>query len=389
MTARAVVARLGHALLNRARTSLEPQPVGRTLGFVGMVWIGGTSEPEPGCVLVDPTGRVGEIHLGPRPELPSTVLVLGGAQHWIVPGVVDAHVHLAFDESARRGHPSGLVTGLVGVRDLGSPLSRARQWQTTRNRSVTAPFVAIAGPVLTNPGGYRSRGWGRDCSTFLTSPDQARATVRQLASDGVDLIKVALDDDDALEPKVLTAVVDSAHRLGLPVVAHALTDDRVRRALHCGVDELAHTPVGRLSETTIDRMVVAGMSVTSTLQTFFSAGYGREAALNATDLVEAGVVLRYGTDLGNIGTRPGVDPRELDRLADTGLGRIGALRAATEHAATAPGIRGASGRIVRGQQASLVLLPASPLDEPGVWRTPAAVFTASRLTVGAVRTPIS
>ncbi len=73
----------------------------------------------------------------------------------------------------------------------------------------------------------------------------------------------------------------------------------------------------------------------STLQTFFSAGVGRVAAENAADLHAAGVPLRYGTDLGNDGTRPGVDPRELDRLADAGMGRLGALRAATEFGARA------------------------------------------------------
>ena len=92
--------------------------------------------------------------------------------------------------------------------------------------------------------------------------------------------------------------------------------------------------------------------------------------------------LRYGTDLGNAGTRPGVDPRELDRLAAAGLGRLGALRAATEWAATAPGMRRRTGRLVVGEQAALVLLPSSPLVEPGVWRTPSAVFVDGRLTVG-------
>jgi imidazolonepropionase-like amidohydrolase len=93
------------------------------------------------------------------------------------------------------------------------------------------------------------------------------------------------------------------------------------------------------------------------------------------------VVLRYGTDLGNDGTYPGVDPRELDRLADTGLGRRGALRAATELAAHAPGIRRRSGLLRRGESAALVLLPDDPLGEPGAWRTPAAVLADGRLHI--------
>jgi imidazolonepropionase-like amidohydrolase len=131
----------------------------------------------------------------------------------------------------------------------------------------------------------------------------------------------------------------------------------------------------------IERIAANGMSVTSTLQAFFSGGSGREAASNAADLVAAGVRVRYGTDLGNTGTHPGVDPRELDRLADAGLGRLGALRAATEWSATAPGMRARTGLLQVAMPAAAVLLPFSPLAEPGVWRTPSAVYADGRLTV--------
>ncbi len=90
-------------------------------------------------------------------------------------------------------------------------------------------------------------------------------------------------------------------------------------------------------------------------------------------------MLRYGTDLGNAGTRPGVDPRELDRLADTGLGRLGALRAATQAAAAAPGIRSRTGLIRAGLPAAMVVLAGDPIAEPGHWRVPLAVIADGRL----------
>jgi imidazolonepropionase-like amidohydrolase len=121
--------------------------------------------------------------------------------------------------------------------------------------------------------------------------------------------------------------------------------------------------------------------VVSTLQTFFAAGLGRGPALNAAALHAAGVPLVYGTDLGNTGTSPGVDPRELDRLADAGLGRLGALRAATEGAAAVAGLggRGGAGRLATGECARLVLLAADPLVEPTAWRRPLAVVADSAL----------
>jgi imidazolonepropionase-like amidohydrolase len=284
---------------------------------------------------------------------------------------------------------SGTETGLVGLRDLGAPMAWASRWRTGHRPCLPgAPFIAVSGPILTAAGGYPSRSWGANgYAEFVSSPAQARWVVQRLAAAGVDLIKLALEPGDQRwpvpGPRVVRAITDAAHSAGLPVIAHALTAEMVGRALDADVDELAHTPTERLPATLVERMADAGLRVTSTLQTFFTTGEGRDAAANAADLIAAGVRLSYGTDLGNAGTRPGVDPRELDRLAAAGLGRLGALRAATEWSATAAGMRQRTGLLELGRPAALVLLPSSPLVEPGVFRTPSAVYADGRLTVGA------
>lgn len=363
-----------------ARPQPRPDDLGRGVILLGTVWTGGDAQPYDGVVIVDGAGNVGYVGPMAQVRLPADVPVLGGPQYWIGPGVIDAHVHLSFG-SLR----DCLTGGLVAVRDLGAPATAARQWRTGRRRPPAgSPFVAAAGPILTAPRGYPSLSWGaHGFATFVASAGHARQVVQRVAADGADLIKIALEpgDGDAPvpEPQVVRAVVDAAHAAGLAVVAHALSVEMVSRALDCGVDELAHTPSERLPEALVERIATAGVSVVSTLQAFFSTGLGRSAAANAADLYEAGVTLRYGTDLGNTGTRAGVDPRELDRLADTGLGRLGALRAATEAAARAPGIRTRTGYIRVGEPAALVLLPDDPLAEPGVWRAPTAVLADGRL----------
>lgn len=346
----------------------------------GQIWPGGDAAAFAGAVVLDEHGRVvgisrdadsaadvGRIGRHRAPEdPPADVPVLGGGQAWIGPGIVDAHVHQAF-----AAVPGALGPGLVGVRDLGAPLERALAWQRSG-------AVSVSGPILTAPGGYPSQSWGRDgFSLPVSNSADATAAVRQLAAVGVDVIKVALEPGPGWPvpaPATLRALVDCAHGLGLPVVAHALSVDMVRRALDAAVDELAHTPTDRLADADVERIAAAGVSVVSTLHTFFAGGDGRAAAANAADLVSAGVVLRYGTDLGNAGTTPGVDPRELDRLADTGLGRRGALLAATLHAAAAPGMRGQTGLLRVGDLANLVVLSADPEQEPAAWRCPVATF---------------
>jgi len=359
--------------------SLARIALGRGVVAFGTVWLGGDTEPFRGFVVVDAAGVLDYAGpFGPWP-VPGGLTVIGGPDAWIGPGVVDAHVHLGFadiDDCLRRG--------LVGVRDLGAPLQEARRWRTGHRAPAGArPAVAVSGPILTAPGGYPSRTCGADGYARFVSPGDARHVVQRLAAEGVDLIKVALEPAEAggpvLSRPVLAAVVAAAHDTGLPVVAHALGADMVRRAVEAGVDELAHTPTEPLPEQLVDLIAARAVSVVSTLQTFFTAGAGRAAAANAAALHRAGVVLRYGTDLGNTGTLPGVDPRELDRLADTGLGRLGALRAATAAAATAPGMRARTGRLDRGQPAALVVLSGDPIAEPGVWRAPTAVIADGRL----------
>jgi imidazolonepropionase-like amidohydrolase len=346
--------------------------------FRGTVWAGGGAAPVEGVVVVDGAGRVDRIGPVGQVPVPGGLPVYGGPGHWVGPGLTDAHVHVAVS-----GVPA-LATGLVAVRDLGAPAAVARVVRTGHRRpAVGQPFVAVAAQIVTAPGGYPSVTWGRDgFAAFAADPAQARVVVQRLAV-VADVIKIALEPGPAgwpvPEPATIRAVVDAAHSAGLPVVAHALRAGMVARAVDAGVDELAHTPTERLPPELVERIAAARIGVVSTLQTFFSEGSGTTAAANAADLVEAGVTLRYGTDLGNTGTRPGVDPRELDRLADAGLGRLGALRAATEAAAAAPGIRGRTGRLRAGEPAALVMLPGDPLREPGLWRTVVAVVADGRL----------
>jgi imidazolonepropionase-like amidohydrolase len=361
---------------------LHGHDLSRGVALRGSVWTGGDAEVlADHVVIVAGDGSIAAIQPASA-RLPEGLRSLGSASHWVGPGVIDAHVHLAF------GSPERVFAGgVVGVRDLGAPPRASAGW-----RGAGPPCCAVAGPVITAPGGYPSTTWGaRGFASFADSPAQARALVRSLVADGVDLVKVALEPNaggaaggsaPVPGPEVLHALVDAAHEAGLPVTAHALTVGMVTRALDAGVDELAHTPVERLGEELVMRIVAAGIPVVSTLQTFFSGGEGRVAAANAAALHAAGGTLLYGTDLGNTGTSPGVDPRELDRLALAGLGRLGALRRAAETGALSPGFSGPDGRLQVGAQAALVLLPGDPIEEPAVWRVPTTVIAGGRQVGG-------
>jgi len=328
----------------------EPCTLDRPLVLRGHLWVGDGAEHPDGVLAVGVDGTVAGC--GPRDDVdvPGDAVVVDAA--WVGPGVVDHHVHLAF------GDPQEMfAAGVVAVRDLGAPPADAARW-----RRLTAPRAEVAGPLLTAPGGYPSRSWGQaGFAAFVDDPAQATQLVEGLAGQ-VDVVKLALEPrgGPVPTPEVARAVVAAAHAAGKPVTAHALTAAMVERALDAGVDELAHMPVEVLPEELIERLASSGTRVVSTMQTLLRDSSSGGVLVNAKALVAAGVDVRYGTDLGNAGTKPGVDPGELRLLADAGLGADGALRAATRP-------------IQISAPAAVVALSAEPRSDPQVWRRPVAV----------------
>src|SRR5437763_1049014 len=160
---------------------LQPKTFGAGVVLTGRLWCGDGTEHERGRIVVDASGEVSAIGAMAEVDVPVGCLEINGS--WIGPGITDAHVHLAF------GSVDTIVArGVVAVRDLGAPPRDAVTWQQT-----SAPRVQVAGPLLTAPGGYPSRSWGRNgFAAFVDDPAQAARLVSGLAGE-VDVVKLALE----------------------------------------------------------------------------------------------------------------------------------------------------------------------------------------------------
>jgi imidazolonepropionase-like amidohydrolase len=371
--------------LARGRLRRRPVPSADSRGVAlrGAVWTGYGDDTFDGVVVVGVDGRIAAIIPSWAFTAPRDMPVVDCA--WVGPGVTDAHVRLG---GAAPGH-DGFSGALVAVRDMGSTAASLAAW-----RSSTPVVVVGAGPTSVGMRACPAPG----TALVLDGAAAARRAVARLVAEDIDVLEVHVvgdrgadgrgaDDGRAgptgMRPGELTAVVDAAHAAGLPVVAHALSVAAVRAALGAGVDELANVPVEPLPPGLVDRLADTGVLMASTLHRGAAAGPG--AARNAADLHRAGVKLVYGTGAAVDPLRAGplgVDPRELDRLAFAGLGRLGALRAATVGAAAAAGLAGRapSGRIDVGARAALVGLYADPLVEPVAWCCPAAVARGTTLS---------
>ena len=299
------------------------------------------------------SGRIAEIGPGVAPDL----LALPVPDRWIVPAFIDSHVHLAY-----RNTPEALGDGgIAAAVDLAAPLG----WI---GRDQPPLRVLWSGPMITATGGYPLDGWGRDGYGWpADGPLAAGAAVDLLVAAGAGVLKLPVTGGSSLDPVSQEAVVAAAHALGKKVVAHALTDDDARAAARAGADALAHTPVGALSEATVQAW--AGRAVISTLGAF---GGTPEAVENLRRLRAAGATVLYGTDYGNT-TTPGIDPRELALLAQAGLDGPALLAAATTAPAAYWGWSDL-GRLGPGQAASFLVVSRDPRVDPTVLTDPVQVW---------------
>jgi imidazolonepropionase-like amidohydrolase len=203
--------------------------------------------------------RIGKAGSFPSPRGSEVVHARGET---ILPGLIDAHVHLGTsgvvsftfarpqspaEEVLRRSLRAELLGGVTQVRDLHMPLEIGRKLKKQLKEEPTLGARLIyAGLMLTAPEGY-----GAPYAIEVASPEEGRARVEEQVLGGAEVIKIAVTSRTlrkaaipSMAPEVVRAIVDAAHERGLPVAAHvaAATEADLRNAITGGVDSLEHMP---------------------------------------------------------------------------------------------------------------------------------------------------
>ncbi|WP_347353137.1 amidohydrolase family protein [Intrasporangium sp.] len=342
------------------------------------------------------------------PPRDADLVDLAGAT--LLPGLVDAHVHLAFDASpdpvaALTGRDDddaraamvkaarvALRGGVTTVRDLGD---RGYLSLDLRGRA-DLPTIVAAGPPITTPLGHCHFLGGQ----VADSADAVRAAVREHADRGCDLVKV-MSSGGAMTPgtrmeeaqfarAVLVAAVHEAHRLGLPVTAHAHGSAAIEDCLAAGVDGMEHVSFwaadgvddrADLRQAIADAGIAVGATVGMlspplgvTPPPEVLARLPRMFA-NLRDLIERGAVVVAGTDAG---IAP-VKPHDVLRTATAQLGELGlppldALRTVTSIAARVVGLGHRKGRLAPGFDADVLVVDGDPLSDPNAIHRVRAVY---------------
>ncbi len=307
--------------------------------------------------------------------------VLNASGKWVLPGLVDVHVHANALADAR-----ALLQG--GATSVRSGSSTFYQDVALAALPGWAPGIS---PRMIPAGLFISPDLG---DSLLADPDLAPlATLsggvtetsdlsyltRVNLKRGAEVIKTranpraGLPEQDPRElvydQEQLSAVVSAANGAG--VLCHAYSAEGIDGAVRAGVRSIEHGVF--VSEATIAEMARRGTYFTPTMDAVTSlatspnpvlAARGREytpvlqAAVGAAK--EAGVTIvagtdSFGTDVTPIGT-------EARLLAEAGLSPLEALQSATIHAARLIG-RHDAGRLVRGSLADAVVVDADPLSD--------------------------
>lgn len=312
--------------------------------------------------------------------------VINGVGRFLMPGLIDTHVHLGKREALDAAARAGVTT----VIDLGShPDSLAAAQRDIRG---TAQVVS-AGSAASAPGSVQIARMGFPLESGVTSPADAERYLTWRSVNNSDLIKIIVEDPaatdvPALEVDTIAALVEGAHRRGLLTVAHVVTASSFDRGLEAGVDVLTHAPLDRpLDDRTIERMVRDRTVAAPTLimmRTMARARLGDHADAafqNALETVrrlhQAGVTIIAGTDANETPMAPvphGTSMHdEIELLQLAGLSSVDALLAATTRAAETFRLTD-RGLLTEGARADLILVTANPTLNPEALRRPASVW---------------
>ena len=360
-------------------------------------------EIRPGFVAADAVGEPGD-----------AVELVDLSRHFVLPGMMDAHVHLIYElgadsklDGVTRSDVAAalgalpflrrtLDAGFTTVRDLGGqPEVIFGLRDAIAAGAVEGPRILAAGAAISATGGHGDiHGYREEILALFVSDslcngaDDCRRAVRAQVKRGADVIKVTatggvLSETSAgtgqqLFDDELAAIVETAHALGRKVAAHAHGTDGILAALRAGVDSIEH---GTYSDDAAFRLyrqrgaylvptMLAGVTVMEMAQTSdFLAAPVRDKALRVGRDMKAmvgrahtaGIPIAFGTDSGV--SRHGDNGRELALLVEAGLTPMEAIVAATVNAAKLLGVDDRLGTLEPGKLADLVAVTGDPLAD--------------------------
>jgi imidazolonepropionase-like amidohydrolase len=363
------------------------------------------AEPVLDAVVVISEGKVS--YAGPASgwsEADSSSLVVDLDGQYVLPGLIDAHVHLSGSGEAdsQFSVPTGqmalkilsnaqknLAAGITTVRDLGGWSELEFDVRRSIERGDFAgPRMCLAGRFIsiTEAGADYYAGMYR----VADGVDEVIKAVREQVKNGADVIKMGVTGAVLVENGVpgathfnfdeMQALVTEAKKFGKPVAMHAHGIDGIRKSVEAGVNTLEHGTYLHQDSTVVQQMTERGIFLIPTLKVGWDIILAENS--NIPDWImqknkdsqddaerslkmayDAGVQIAMGSDVGTPLNYHGENALEVYWMHKAGLSVTDALVAATGNAAKALGWDSWMGTLETGRVADLIVHARNPLED--------------------------
>jgi imidazolonepropionase-like amidohydrolase len=358
------------------------------------------------------------------PRIARAASEIDGTGRTLTPGLIDCHVHLAFDGAgdfageavdlttakaaikATRNAVRHLEHGVTTVRDLGGPgSSMCDVGRAVDDGVISGARVLAAGQALTVTGGH---GHSISLAREVDGADAIRKAVREEIKGGARVIKVIATGGvltpgigatfTAFTPEELAAAVDEAHKWGRGVAAHAIGAEGTWNAVVAGVDSVEHCV--QVSAELAKEMKSRGTFRSPTLCAIRGIldhadevpeyAVTKAASLEAEGrdsfrrAVRAGVRHVCGTDAGTPFNPHGNAPHELLYMVQWGMTPLKAMQAATANGAELLRLP-SLGTVEEGKGADLVLFDGNPAESIEHVVSPLLVMKGGDVVAGSLR----
>ncbi|MFV6028624.1 amidohydrolase family protein [Streptomyces sp. NPDC056264] len=356
-----------------------------------------TGEVTENAVVVIEDGTVRAAGRRGVVAVPRGVEVLDAHGRWILPGLVDAHIHLSTAAEARDAVRKGATSARSGSTSFYQDIAVR---ELARHSPALAPRLTAAGVFVTPDLGDTVLA-DPDLTPLarlkdgVRSPEALRRVVEVNLARGADVIKTRVNERAGLPEQdplaqvysrdQLAEIVAAARRRGKGVLCHSYSEQGCHDAVMAGIRSLEHGAF--VGERTLNEMRRRGTYFTPTLTAIAGLAESSDPVLAERGRTylpvlkravlaahELGVPLAAGTDSsGGV-----VDPigGEVELMHSAGLSPLDAIRTATTGAARLLGLTGTAGRLTRGHTGDALLLSGDPLTDPAVLKRPAAVVRA-------------
>ncbi|HEX8256129.1 MAG TPA: amidohydrolase family protein [Allosphingosinicella sp.] len=403
------------ALLAAPAAAQAPAQNGITVIHAGTLLDRPGKAPRRNATITVQAGKILSVQDG-FAQPPAGAAVIDLRDRFVLPGLIDSHVHLSSDRAGNEGLLAGLTespqlgayetlwnarktleAGFTTVRNLGDEGSTLALRDAIARGWAEGPRIVDAASSISTTSGHMDARLGlreelHDAvphENLCDGPEECRRAVRRQIGRGADVIKIAttggvnsrigaglgaqMFEDEA------KAIVETAHLYGKKVAVHAHGADGIAVALRAGADSIEHGTL--IDEESLRLFRKTGAYYVPTLSTV--NGYLERIARDPNayspevrakidwrigitgqalrKAVPAGVKIAFGTDAGV--SKHGRNADEFELMVKHGMTPTAAIHAATVNAADLLGLRDQIGTLETGKAADLIAVAGDPLQD--------------------------